>query len=253
MPTQLVYDDAVFYWFPTQTQDATDQGSLGYDGAFLGGMAVVQDTGFGGTHAFDCGTTAQAATVEHGPTPGEAPLFDQDRWSLSAWIKNSGQSGEANTIWGSTGSDNFHVRLRVAFDTEDKLLLAGRKEDNGAAYEIYCVTDSGHLELRDGEWHNIVVLYDSSSVGGDGCSLYADGELLKNSPSFGPFNLNDAGGLYNCLGRTGGNYNDGLVDRLACWHRKLTTTEIADIYAAQRSKPSGGTPSRTYHPLSQGF
>ena len=136
------------------------------------------------------------------------------------FISNKNWSSSGNIGWGIFTQDGGNFRVNVMGDG------GGTKESTTATPFI-----------RDGQWHNVVVTFDRSSV----VSIYVDGVLVKTDPLAATTGSIDtlASGYNVNVGQDGtGFYTDGgsaqmiglLMDDLGIWGRALSASEVGAIY-----------------------
>jgi hypothetical protein len=82
-------------------------------------------------------------------------------------------------------------------------------------------------DIKDGNWHHVVVTYDQSASTVKG---YTDGSLSEtHAISAGTNNNIQTIGAWK-TGTTG--YFNGAIDEFAVWNTALTSTQVAEIYNA---------------------
>ncbi len=199
-----------------------------------------------GSPTFETGILGQAVHVISTGTPANGPStnnyvtlgtptqlqFGTNDFSISFWAKINSQNDDkpfvSNKDWGSGGNLGWVLATEgggMKWNFTDD--LSGRRDSSTVA-----------PQLKDGNWHNVVVTFIRSSIG----SIFVDG-LLVNTTSVAPNAGNAIGtadsGLPINIGQDGtGHYTDGgggaavdmLVDDVGIWNRAIAPTEAASIY-----------------------
>lgn len=141
-------------------------------------------------------------------------------FSVSMWIKATTSGSVRDQVFG--GASGFFV-----FGT---VVLNGGADANKMCY----YNGSAYVALtpaiiRDGNWHNIVITYNSSAT-----------NLIAYTDGVETYNATYNAGTNNVIDRisedTYGNYWKGNLDELAVWTSELTSSDVTTIY-------NGGVPN----------
>ena len=139
--------------------------------------------------------------------------------SIGVWIKTTVSGMIVN--WGTNSpGQRFGIRVNVnSYGTYGAL-----KAEVNSGYT------TGTTDLRDGNWHHIVVTA-SSGISANQFKLYVDGSLETVSSSMSrTMNTANSGDVY--LGSyTGSNhFFNGDMDKFGIWNKELSSTEITALY-----------------------
>lgn len=135
-------------------------------------------------------------------------------FSVSMWVKATTSGSVRDQVFG--GASGFFL-----FGT---VVLNGGANANKMTYS----NGSSYVALtpaiiRDGNWHNIVITYNSSAT-----------NLIAYTDGVETYNATYNAGTNNVIDRisedTYGNYWKGNLDELAVWDSELSSTEVTDIY-----------------------
>lgn len=134
-------------------------------------------------------------------------------FSVSMWVKaTTGGSVRDQVFGGPSGFFLFGTTVLSGGLLSNKMCYV-----NGGSYVALTPT------LRDGNWHNIVITYNSSATN---LKAYTDGVETYNATY-------DAG-TNNVIDRisedTYGNYWKGNLDELAVWTSELSPSDVSSIY-----------------------
>lgn len=117
-------------------------------------------------------------------------------------------------------------------DKNDEYSLFLRSNSNGALYLASYGDNSGPLSsgYDDDRWHHFVGIFDE--LNGE-YRLYADGQELSDSPvASGYYSPDSSNNLYiagDSISQNGGNFV-GNVDEVRIYNKKLSNSEILDLY-----------------------
>ncbi len=139
--------------------------------------------------------------------------------SIGAWIKTSASGMIVN--WGANSpGQRFGIRVNVNQYGNYGALKA----------EVNSGYTTGTTDLRDGNWHHIVVTA-ASGISANQFSLYVDGALETVSSSMSR-TMNTASSEDVCVGSYIGasNFFNGSMDKFAIWNNTLTASEITALY-----------------------
>jgi hypothetical protein len=140
-------------------------------------------------------------------------------FSVSMWLKATTSGNARDQVFG--GPSGFFLFGTVVYDGG---LLANKMcYYNGASNVALTPT------LRDGNWHNIVITYNSSAT-----------NLIAYTDGVETYNATYDAGTNNVINRisedTYGNHWKGNLDELAVWTSELSQSDVTSIYG-------GGVPS----------
>ncbi len=215
----------VGYWaFDDPVTATTAQASVGgVDGALFGD---AQFTGTGGVHGGAIQTTN--GYVDMGDNFSISSVF-----SLQAWV---------NTV--NTTDFMIAVSKHWAGTPNGYWIGANSELSPTRPAEFYAASDYGYhtayggLPVNDGQWHQLVGVYD----GGGTYRLYVDGAFVASGS--GGCSNNTAhflvGGAFYGQG-SGGTFTfafSGLIDEVKIWDNALTADEVQVLY-------DGGGPTPT--------
>jgi len=145
-------------------------------------------------------------------------------YSISAWFKTSATNSQQFVLadFNSVGS-GFSVRFTLGFTAGNKWYFSlGNGTQNWSDYTINA------LPYRDGNWHNIVTVWNGTSV-----KLYANGNTTPIVDLTSSFAAGTAGTNSLVMGRAGdysGNYWNGSIDQVRIFDRALSSGEAAQLY-----------------------
>jgi hypothetical protein len=216
--------------------DYTDSSGNGTAGTAVG--TPTFQTGIIGqaVHITSTGSPANAPDTNNYVTLGTPPQLQlgTNDFSISFWAKISLQNDDkpfiSNKDWGSGGNPGWVLATEgggMKWNLRDN--VSSRRDSATVA-----------PQLKDGNWHNVVVTFIRSSVG----TIYVDGQTT-NIGNVAPDPGNAIGVVDTALpvniGQDGtGHYTDGgggaavdmLFDDLGIWNRALAPSEAASIYTA---------------------
>ena len=134
-------------------------------------------------------------------------------FSVSMWIKaTTGGSVRDQVFGGPSGFFLFGTTVLSGGLLSNKMCYV-----NGGSYVALTPT------LRDGNWHNIVITYNSSAT-----------NLIAYTDGVETYNATYNAGTNNVIDRisedTYGNYWKGNLDELAVWTSELTSSDVTSIY-----------------------
>ena len=148
-------------------------------------------------------------------------------YSISVWLKTSATNSQQFVLadFNSVGS-GLSVRFTLGFTAANKWYFSlGNGSSNWSDYTINA------LPYRDGNWHNIVTVWNGTSV-----KLYADGNTTPIVDLTSSFAAGTAGTSSLVMGRAGdyaGNYWNGSIDQVRIFSSALSITDVADLYDEQ--------------------
>ena len=147
--------------------------------------------------------------------------------SVSLWFKTSSSFG-TTTIGNLTGGSGLFQYLCIRSNKLVNFVLG-----SGFGY-----TELTTVAVNDGDWHHLVLSYDSTTAGGPQrgtFKAYFDGQLTKTLDMDGSTE-NWQTSTLTTIGSYGlssvGRHFDGLIDEVAAWDVALTEPEALSIYNA---------------------
>ena len=154
-------------------------------------------------------------------TDSSTSSLDINQYSTSAWIKTSNKQGRMTIVEFTKSSANGNNRRGIAISGNNNL---GKPI-------IYYGNDKMKIgntgDLRDGNWHHIVVIYDStdSSMYVDGVSATLGAEDTTNSGSF-----SSQLKIGNSLTSQENSYFNGTIDDVRIYNKALSYSEVQEVY-----------------------
>ncbi len=141
-------------------------------------------------------------------------------FSVSMWVKATTSGSVRDQVFG--GASGFFLFGTVVLNggaNANKMCYS-----NGSAYVALTPAI-----IRDGNWHNIVITYNSSAT-----------NLIAYTDGIETYNATYDAGTNNVIDRisedTYGNYWKGNLDELAVWTSELSASDVTSIY-------NGGVPT----------
>ena len=134
-------------------------------------------------------------------------------FSVSMWVKTSTSGSVRDQVFG--GASGFFL-----FGT---VVLNGGADANKMTYNNGSAYVALTPAIRDGNWHNIVITYNSSAT-----------NLIAYTDGIETYNATYNAGTNNVIDRisedTYGNYWKGNIDELAVFNSELSASDITTIY-----------------------
>ena len=228
---QEIYDEAIAVWHMNGLESAKGSHALKATGQVTVGERLTGDElaasqkrgGDGAIATFSGGSLATETT---------APLLEGEAFSILIRLRSTDPEWPNGLIFAKHGGHanttfNLHVnrgQLGFEFGLENRQKLGGR-------------TTTRLTEVTDGQWHDILAIYDGSEV-----SLYLDGAQIGVVPASGSVRTNVEPVVIGPSVR-------GAVDHAAIWPRALNPAEIATVSGAEdvafSPAPSAPTGLRT--------
>jgi hypothetical protein len=152
--------------------------------------------------------------------------------SVSAWFKTSATNIQQFVLadFDSVGSASS-VRFTLGFTAANNWYFSlGNGSSNWSSYTINA------LPYRDGNWHNIVTVWNGTSV-----KLYADGNTTPIVDLTSSFSFGTAGTSPLIIGRAGGysgNYWNGLIDNIRIFNKAITEEDVETLYNEVYCQPT---------------
>ncbi len=172
--------------------------------------------------AFSTGKVDNAANTGSGNTNKSLTIsnnlgIDGGAISVSLWIKYTDLPSTIKTIWGQASASGSHVGYAVEYDGTT---LTFNRFKNGVSDNVVSET----VTLNTGTWYHLVLTYDGTTLEGwrDGVSkgtLATSGSGTSAPPA-----------EFTLFERQNVRYTSGLIDEVGVWNKKLSNTEVADLY-----------------------
>ena len=135
-------------------------------------------------------------------------------FSVSMWVKATTYGNVRDQVFG--GSSGFFLLSTVVLN--GGLDANKMTYNNGSTYVALTPAI-----IRDGNWHNIVITYNSSAT-----------NLIAYTDGVETYNATYNAGTNNVIDRisedTYGNYWKGNLDELAVWKSELSASDVSSIY-----------------------
>lgn len=195
-------DLVAYYPFEGDSEDASGNDN---HGEITGGSKWVKGK-FGDAIELDPAAYVemQASDSLHGD------FFEQDPFTISAWINPNFDGNTWEHIWRSLPSGAGHNTL---FINKDQGLISWRGRVGG--WTVLCESDPGIVEAD--KWMHVAVTGD-----GDTFKIYADGEIVAETE----FQVTAGANITYRIGGSGGETFAGLMDDYAVFSRALDEGEI---------------------------
>lgn len=178
-----------------------------------------------GTGKIGYGADFERANSEYLNKSDNVSLSITGDMSLSLWVKIESQV--------SAGTVEYNLCSKYLPSTNRSWGFA--YIHNGGTYALQVITSStgstikyGNITqtLTPGSWHHIVYLYDASA---SSIEIYVDGSSIGTIGSL-TSSLYDGTAAFE-LGAQNGSYTlDGVLDEVGLWSKKLSGSEISDLY-----------------------
>jgi len=156
---------------------------------------------------------------------GGSPIYNNTAYSVALWINGNGlgQSDRRFFAEGGTNSNNPLFNLGTQSGGLDGTIRVFIRNDGGTVLLDRLSTGAP----LDGNWHHIVW----TETNGQG-RLYIDGQLGDSDFTYtrGALTLHHTS-VGAILRAAASSWFAGVVDEVAVWNRKLTLTEIQDVFA----------------------
>ena len=151
--------------------------------------------------------------------------FNAKDFSVSAWYKTT-DAGFRIIQTRNTGS--FGAKAGWQIGTSNGTSWTNTAIENTSGDKIN-FSGSTTTNLNDGEWHHIVMTWDTSLGKGH---LYVDGLLLdtKTNASMINSNVNSTDSLIVGGANSGSQMFDGEISQSGIWHSVLTADEVSSLY-----------------------
>jgi hypothetical protein len=169
-------------------------------------------------------STVAASSQHVGVTNNAAMKWGGGDFSISYWVKYTTIAAYPPTVGSYISADNttvFQFTLSGARGGNDIIFAVGNAVASAVSVALKGPSPS------TGVWYHVVGRYTQStrvaSIHVNGAAG-TDGSALPSDPTTGNVDF-DLGGNLLLTG-----FQDGLIDEVSKWSRKLTTTEIATLY-----------------------
>ncbi|MHA2426443.1 MAG: LamG-like jellyroll fold domain-containing protein [Candidatus Hermodarchaeia archaeon] len=162
--------------------------------------------------------------------PSELNFDVSDSFSISVWVKNSGDTyqGVVGKIAGGVG---WYIRTYNTTATTRCFLQFVM--DGSGIIEVYMGDRRGAFPYN--EWVNVVVTYDGTNDG-NGVKFYMNGELYPTYIHLNTANTTILNSGDFTAGLANSTYNIGNMDELSVWDKELSQADVTAIW-------NGGDPA----------
>ena len=155
--------------------------------------------------------------------------FSGQIFSVSTWINTTDPGGNiqyreiiSNISTSETGTFDFGIMDGISYSSNSN---GGFFMGWESGHDTFSASDYS-LDLRDGNWHNVVGTYERGSQ-----KYYVDGELRSTSSYSGDLSISSQS---THIGGTGWHgYHPrwiGKIDEVALYNRALSESEVLDLY-----------------------
>jgi hypothetical protein len=128
---------------------------------------------------------------------------------------------------------NEQYACGINFGQSNRTEIALKNGNNCQSPGNGWIRTATYLNVSDGEWHNLIFSYDGAI-----CKMYIDG-ILTATGNFNQGVIDHCGGELNIgTAYNLGNPFLGKIDDIAIWNRALSSSEVAQLYAAQSVNPN---------------
>ena len=153
-------------------------------------------------------------------------------YTISAWFKTSTTNTQEIIIadFDASGS-GLTVRFTLGFVSSNNFFI---NMGNGSSSWSSYTTNA--LPYRDGNWHNIVTVWNGTNV-----KLYADGNTTPIADLTSTVSAGAAGTSPLNFGRAGdvsGSYFNGSIDQVRIFNKALTSSEVTTLYNEVQCVPT---------------
>lgn len=183
----------------------------------------------GGTETYAAGVLGQGFSFDGSTEIALADTpFDFERtdpFSIAVWIKTTSVNVDDFIFGKNTGAAGYQMHLRTT-NNEIRVRIS-----NAGGNRI--LLDTVGVNVRDGEWHHIVLTYDGSSLA-SGVNVYVDSIASTKSV------VNDTltSSILNNTDLVIGNeekdvttkFFTGAMDYVGIYDNELTSVEVADLF-----------------------
>ena len=216
---EVISDAPIGYWRlgePSGTTAADEIGS--YVGTYAGTYTLAETSGLSdGDTAL--GLSGVSGDMQAAP---QAAIAGLGAATLECWMYRGATGRIVVAGFGATNSR----RMNILWFSDNRIYF--QVENGGSAYRHIAASLTG--------WHHVAMVFDGSLSGSARIACYLDG-VLQSPTSSGtpPATLGTSAQLGNIsAGREISNsrFSNGRIDELAIYDYALTSTQIADHYAA---------------------
>ena len=152
----------------------------------------------------------------------EASLFPTGNMSFVVWFNSDYTGTDGKYIMDSRTSGNHQFFLMMSGSSTNYEIQTFHYYDGDPSGETLHSTT---LNLNDGNWHQIITTYESSS---NSFKLYLDG-VIEDS-GYGSDITQTAFNLGRRYTSGSGNYFNGKLSSIQIWNKELTSTEVSNLY-----------------------
>jgi hypothetical protein len=232
-------------WWKLDNTTITDSSNNGYTGTNVGATQVssLVSTPNGLSSGMDTTNLVPSNLIKSIPYSGYSMLFDlADDDSINCGTDTSLNilSDLSISIWFKTTSSGLHTLINRDQGSGNRIWNISISEQAGQPYIAATFrgdvdkTVSDQVNVNDGNWHNVIAVYDPSTF----IKLYVDG-VLEGTDSTGiPSSLTDASSVPLYIGaysNFGSENFDGQLSNASIFNKILTEDEILRVY-------NGGSP-----------
>jgi len=204
------------YFFEGNLLDETINNNDGTKNA--GGTEVYADGVVGQGFSFNGSTEIALADIP----------FDFERtdsFSIAVWIKTTSVNVDDFIFGKNTGATGYQMHLRTT-NNEIRVRIS-----NAAGNRI--LLDTVGVNVRDGEWHHIVLTYDGSSLA-SGVNIYVDGIVSTKSVVNDTLTLSILNNTDLVIGNEEKDvttkFFTGSMDSVGIYDNELTSVEVSDLF-----------------------
>ena len=154
---------------------------------------------------------------------GDVAVFDGSSvGSISAWFKIGVGSGGGSLISKYSSSLGLQILFKVQSSNIEVL-------STNLNYR-----SSGTVTWADGNWHHVVMSYDSSRTFKERIQVYIDGSKVNNAGFNGPLTLPTSTADFYIGARSDVSFGKftGSIDELALFNTALTQSDVTAIYGS---------------------
>jgi hypothetical protein len=147
-------------------------------------------------------------------------------FTFTAWIKTTHWSQFQTILDKGSYSALSHFVVRLNYDSVNNISFLQVK--TGSSDTVYIETPPNNIDLADDQWHFIAVVRSLNFI-----SLYADGNLLSQSPFTGYYPHNNLPVLFAKSWDTNFfniNYFEGIIDDAAFYQHALSISDLNALF-----------------------
>ncbi len=181
--------------------------------------------------------------------PTTTTVKNLTRYSVSLWFYTTNLDSTRRTLYEEIrGATSDLTRVKVAIDTDNKLLFAGR----GADGDSFTTWVDSNTVLSEDTWYHVVAVYDSVAdthylyINNSSESASVTAATISNTDPRQPSTL----GAAKTAATTEEQFHEGLIRDVAIYNTALTSNEVSTLYT------NGVTDTAStliaYYPLNEG-